>query len=434
MKVLGFKARNVLGVTEVDVNLEGHNLFLVCGRNGMGKSSTIRSMLLVLCGKSGMDEWPSPVLHQGTDEGYVEVKLSGDEELHEDNFFIARMNFTMKRGVPVDGELIITDSDGNPAPSARRMMQSLYKLRGFDPLEFTRMKAKEQRAALCRVLGIDLDGMDSQKAKLYSERTLVGKQGTNKKVIAEAMPHHPSVPAKPVQIAELVARRDAAKESNKAHRESTKLIVDLNNEANELSQDIASLLAQVEAKRAKLVKTTDAITAEQLTLSQIQLVDIAPIEQEVAEADAVNAKVAENAARELAMAEVTDLRKQYATLTDEMDAIEEQKKAILANAKWPVPGMSVDADGVLLNGLPLSQVSQHERTIVSAKIGILMNPKLRLMVSDRGSELDLETRKALDAILKEHDFQMIVEVVTNTDAEDERCQIVIQNGREKAKV
>jgi energy-coupling factor transporter ATP-binding protein EcfA2 len=433
MKVLSFKARNVLGLTEVDVNLEGHNLFLVCGRNGQGKSSTIRSLLMVLCGKSGMDDWPSPVLHKGTDEGYVEVKLSGDEELHEANFFIARMNFTMKRGVPVDGELVITDSAGNPAPSARRMMQSLYKLRGFDPLEFSRMKPKEQRAALCRVLGLDLDSMDQTKAKLYQERTVIGKQGSSKKVLAEAMPYHPEAPSKPVQIAELVARRDAAKESNKAHAEATKTLAKLHSEANELSQEIASLLAQVETKRAELVKTSESIDEQTLTLSQLKLVDIEPIEAEVRDADAINAKVAENAAREAALNEVADLRRQYSSLTEEMDAIEESKKRMLSEAKWPVPGMSVDADGVLLNDLPLSQVSQHERTIVSAKIGILMNPKLRLMVSERGSELDLETRKALDQILKENDFQMIVEVVTNTEEEDQRCQIVIENGREKGK-
>lgn len=436
MKVLSFQARNVLGLKYIDINLEGHNLYLIGGANGQGKSSAIRSLLMILCGKSGMDDWPSPVLHKGGEEegGFIEVKLSGDEGLHEEHFFTARMDFTMKRGVPVDGELVILDSTGNPAPSARSMMRSLYKLRGFDPLEFTRMKPKEQRAILCRVLGINLDEMAVRRAALFSERAVVNKQGVTKKALAETMAFFPEAPYDPVPIADLVARRDSAKENNKAFTEATKQVVKLNGEANELSQDIASLLAQVESKRAQLVKTTATIEQSQLALGKMSVIDIAPIEQEVFEADAVSAKVAANNKRKSAMEELNDLRKQSADLSQGMANIDEEQKFMLANAKWPVPGMSVDADGVLLNDLPLSQVSQHERTVVSAKIGILMNPKLRLMVSERGSELDTNTRVALDEILKENDFQMIVEVVTNDESEDERCQIVIENGREKGKV
>ena len=434
MKVLSFQARNVLGLQYIDVDLEGHNLYLVGGANGQGKSSTIRSLLMILCGKSGMDDWPSPVLHKGEEDGYIEVKLSGDEELHEDHFFTARMDFAMKRGVPVDGELVILDSAGNPAPSARSMMRSLYKLRGFDPLEFTRMKPKEQRAVLCRVLGIDLDEMAVRRAALFSERAIVNKQGVTKKAVAESMAFFPEAPGHLVPIADLVARRDSAKENNKAFSDATKLIAKLNGESNELSQEISSLLAQVESKRAQLVEATDAIEQAQSSLGQMSVIDIAPIEQEVFEADAISAKVTANNKRKSAMEELNDLRKQSADLSVRMTNIDEEQKFLLANARWPVPGMSVDADGVLLNDLPLSQVSQHERTIVSAKIGILMNPKLRLMVSERGSELDATTRAALDEILKENDFQMIVEVVTNNESEDERCQIVIENGREKGKV
>jgi hypothetical protein len=162
-------------------------------------------------------------------------------------------------------------------------------------------------------------------------------------------------------------------------------------------------------------------------------IDIAPIEKEVAEADETNRKVAANQARKVAMEELESLRKESSDLTEAMKEIDEQQKDLLAAAKWPVPGMSVDADGVLLNGLPLEQVCQRDKTIVSANIGILQNPELRLMVSERGSELDIETRDGLAEILKNEDFQMIIEVVTNSEADEERCSVVIEDGAVKAK-
>jgi hypothetical protein len=147
-------------------------------------------------------------------------------------------------------------------------------------------------------------------------------------------------------------------------------------------------------------------------------VDLAPIEQEVAEADATNEKVAATKARKAALDEVEANRNEWKRLTDEMDAIDEQQREMVAKATGPVPGMSVDDDGVLLNGIPLEQSCQRDKTIVSARIGILQNPELRLMVSERGSELDLETREALDEILKAEDFQMIVEFVTRSDDDE----------------
>jgi hypothetical protein len=64
-------------------------------------------------------------------------------------------------------------------------------------------------------------------------------------------------------------------------------------------------------------------------------------------------------------------------------------------------------------------------------MGIALNPELKLFVCEDGSDLDNDTLAALDAILKEHDFQMIVEVVTRTAEDESLCAIVIHDGHVK---
>jgi len=57
-----------------------------------------------------------------------------------------------------------------------------------------------------------------------------------------------------------------------------------------------------------------------------------------------------------------------------------------------------------------------------------LNPELRLLVCEHGSDLDLDTLSALDAVLKENDFQLIAEVVTRSKEDEERCAVVIADG------
>ena len=112
-----------------------------------------------------------------------------------------------------------------------------------------------------------------------------------------------------------------------------------------------------------------------------------------------------------------------------MDDIEAAQKLRVKEAKFPVEGMSMDSDGIMLHGLPFEQASQAERIMASVDVGIAMNPELRLMICKDGNAMDKDTIDALDAKLAESDFQMIVEVVTNNDSEEERCAVVIRDGK-----
>jgi len=90
--------------------------------------------------------------------------------------------------------------------------------------------------------------------------------------------------------------------------------------------------------------------------------------------------------------------------------------------------MELNEDGLVWNNLPFEQASTSQRIMASVAVGMRLNPELRLLVCEHGSDLDVDTLDALDAVLKEHQFQMICEVVTRSKEDEERCAVVIADG------
>ena len=127
----------------------------------------------------------------------------------------------------------------------------------------------------------------------------------------------------------------------------------------------------------------------------------------------------------LRLKEVRDL---YQLMTDRIAEIDREKAKEIANADWPLPGMEFTEDGILLNDLPFEQASTSQRIMASVAVGMKLNPTLRLMVCDSGSELDSETLDELARTLKENDFQMLVELVTRSKEDRDRCAVIISDG------
>ena len=50
MNVLRLQVHNIMRISDLDLDLDGHHLVLVGGKNGQGKTSAIKSLLMALCG------------------------------------------------------------------------------------------------------------------------------------------------------------------------------------------------------------------------------------------------------------------------------------------------------------------------------------------------------------------------------------------------
>ena len=168
---------------------------------------------------------------------------------------------------------------------------------------------------------------------------------------------------------------------------------------------------------------SDLIEAE-----KANLIDDGPIREQIRSAADINKAVQAKAEYKAKAAELQSLRRGSNSLTEKLKSIDQEKARLLENAKWPLPGMSIDEDGVLMDGVPFEQASKAQRVIASVKILMAMNPKLRLMICQDGNDLDNETLAALEKTLEDNDYQMVLEFVTRSVEDEERCAVVFRDG------
>ena len=78
-------------------------------------------------------------------------------------------------------------------------------------------------------------------------------------------------------------------------------------------------------------------------------------------------------------------------LTAQMKELQERKKAAIEAAKLPVSGLEFGEGELLLNGVPLAQLSAAEQLKLSMDISMAENPQLKVVLLKDASLLDNES-------------------------------------------
>ena len=446
MKIISYEAHNVLGVRDIRFDMQGRHLFLVGGKNGQGKTSALTALVMTLCGKSGMGtkDYPAIALRDGEKKGKVTIELTGSDAMHEPTGLTAELSLRRKSSGVVVEEFRLLDSTGEEAPEPRKTLQRLFQLKAFDPLEFERMKPKEKASCVQQMLGLDLSKYDKEHKEVFEERTVLARDGKKLAAQLEGMTKHKDAPKEEVKVSDLLTEVDKLQEENKARAEMEKLADSLNLRQSDLAEEseillkgIANLQEQIAAMQKEVEETRKqisvAVSAEKNARKRIEelpdrTADILAVKVNIAKADITNRYVRENQAYDKLAKEVKDSRTQWKQLDDRLKEIADERAEEVSNADWPIEGMELQEDGLVWNGLPFEQASTSQRIMASVAVGMRLNPELRLLVCEHGSDLDVDTLDALDAILKKNDFQMVVEMVSRTKEDEERCAVVIADG------
>lgn len=430
MKIISYKVHNVMRISDMELEMDGANLVLVGGKNGHGKSSALKALLMALCGKRDMD-WPDIALKDGETEGWVTVNLSGDDELQEYDRITVELLLRKKRGGVVAEEFRVLDSTGEEAPEPRALLRRLYEFRAFDPLDFERAKPKDRAELLRKLVGLDFSELDEKRKAIYAERTVVNTAGKNLKAIAEDIEFPEDTPDEAPSARELFEDLEAAQRHNRkveAERISHRSIIE---KVEQTQAEIDKYEARLKEASERLVSMQEALTKQFEAVKGLEEIDVSPIQERINTADSITANVAAKQKKAEIMSELEEMREKSKSCTKKLESIDATKQERLENAQWPLPGMSLDESGVLLDGLPFEQASKAQRVLSSVKVGMALNPKLRLLVCEDGNDLDNETLAALDKALKDNDFQMLLEFVTRNDEDEKRCAVVFHEGAPK---
>jgi len=404
MKIIRLSASNFMRLVAVEIKPEG-NVITIAGKNCAGKSSVLNAIVAALGGKNVAPKKP---IRDGQQKAIVVVET---EEL------------TIARKFTSSGSYLeVTNKDGFAAKSPQAVLDKLVGALAFDPLAFTERPDKEQRKILIDLMGVDVAAHDKKIAALRSRRNDLMAQKKRACDEQAEMPQWEGVPEEEASLASLVAQMNKANAANKEYD-------DLQGLADQQLRELVSLQDELKEIKTRIATAEKAAQESQAKLSQMQHIDTAEIEAQAAALEETNRKVRDN---RLYAAKQEDIGRLAEEIHAEYQAIQQaeaDKANALASVKLPLDGLSVDADGVTYQGIPLSQVNHAKQLEISMAIQMALNPKLRVMLCN-GNGLDDDTFAAIVKMAEERDYQVWLEKAGT----DGKFGVVIEDGHIKGEL
>lgn len=411
-RLIQLNVRNFLGIEAVQIEPDG-NLVVLNGPNGAGKSSVLTAIWALLASKAGLKNIDQPV-HNGKGTAVIEgvIDLGDGETLRITRSFTAAggMNIKVMAG---DGSMAVR----SPETALKKLFTSI----SFDPLAFSKMKGKEQVEVYLRAVDteLDLDELNVKRAEIFDQRTEINREVTAATATLQGLAESTaSADDEEVSGASIMAERDAAQAIIDERERAVRLAQTRGHEyemAKDRVKDLESELARAIALRDEA--KADHAAAVDATTALPPAPDTSGFAERLTEIEETNRQIRlakqRRALKESATANETEARK----LTDALDKIDADKRAVIAKVPQIVPGLTFDEEGMIFNGVPLAQASGSERLLVSCQVGMALNPTVRVMTVQDGPLLDTASMEMLERLAEEKDFTVWIERQLGTDAE-----------------
>ncbi len=425
MRIIQLQAENFKRLKAVDIKPNG-DVVNISGRNGQGKSSIIDAMWAAL---GGVENMPAEPVRKGSEKAIIRLDL-GD--------YIVTRKMTQKDGEPFTTTLVVETPDGMKASKPQALLNGLLGKFSLDPMAFIRMSPKEQFDALkFLVPGLDLDDIKKKDVHDYELRTVENRKAKEARAAAGAIDAKDK-PAVRVDTAQITADIGRASEHNQAIAErktrreqaasqvvsADKAIANLRGQINTWTDLILDAETQIESHQ-KIANETQAKLLAAPTLPEP--LDTAKLAQALADANAANAEAEKQERRDELLQTATRHEKAAEALTEAIEAREEHKRTAIAAAKFPVEGLSLGEESVLIDGVPFGQAATSQKIKTSVSLAMAMNPDIRVIRIEEGSLLDSDALKVIADMAKGSDFQVWVESVSDGTGSG----IIIEDGQIK---
>jgi len=400
LKIVQLTAENIKRLQAVTITPDG-NMEIIGGDNAQGKTSLLDSIEMALNGGKSIP--PNPI-RKGQKKARVVIDLG---ELKVER------RFTNK------GSILEVKSNGVIQSSPQRILDELIGKLTFDPLGFINMKPVDQLKTLKDLVGIDFDDLDAKRQTLYAERAEVNRDVKNLEGQLEGIPDE-TAPEAPIVVAALLAEIEQAEQHNQKSAEAQR-------QAEIIAAEIVALNAELERlrERAIQIKADKArLDAECAAIEIPAPQDTSELKAQLQSAEAVNQKVRDAEERKRVEKLLTSKRSESTKLTLAIEGVDNEKEIRLTKAKFPVEGLSLGEDGVLLNQLPLEQASSAEALKLSVAMGFALHPRLKVLLIRDGSLLDENSLKTVAEMAQEHDGQVWIERVSKGS----ECSVIIEDG------
>lgn len=289
----------------------------------------------------------------------------------------------------------------------------------FNPLGFFRMSSEEQARALLSLSSVEdletqLENLRMREKDIYEQRTpYISEQ---RRLRGVPKPEHPK--PEPVSVKEEMQQLGKLQAQQREWQDKARKKLLLKNRHEEIEEEQGRI-------RERIAQLQEDLKGMEKDKAEVEAA-IDKIQEELAEQPDVEGQIEEVQARIEQAEEVQELREPWneyeraqeqletveakvKELTEAIEGTREKRHELIAQADFPVDGLSFSEEGdVLLNDLPLEQASGRERIELGVTAALAHNPRLRTVLVDEGNDLDLEGMEQLYQLAEEHELQLVV--------------------------
>ena len=443
-KITKIKIKNLFGISEY--NGDGKSVEL-SGQNGVGKSSVIDAIRYALTNKSDRRY----IVRNGETEGEILIETDSGLRINRK----ARTNQADYKSVKQNGHEV-----GSP----ETFLKDIFTPLQLSPVEFMDKTEKEQNAIILDMIQYDwslqtirdwfgeipdwvsydqnilqiLNDIQSEKGDYYRNRQDVNRDIRNKKSfiedIASEIPEgYDAKKWENENLGELYQKIERARKENenieKAKRfaaEKERLVKEKERLEAQLRENeirMSGLAEKKEDKSAVIKKEYEANVAkydsameEYKDIAEKDLIDFSELQEQAQQTEKMKSYLNE-------YKRMLDLQDEVAELTEESEEytrkIEKARMLpgeILETATIPINGLTVK-DGIpLINGLPISNLSDGEKLDLCIDVAIQKPNGLQIVLIDGVEKMSTKMRESLYKKCKDKGLQFIA--TRTTDEED----------------
>lgn len=469
MKISKIKISNLFGIKEI--NLNGKDVEL-SGANGVGKTSILDAIRYALTNSSNRDY----IVKKGETEGEIIIEtdtgLSIDRKkrTQSSDYKSIKQNGNEVNSPETFLREIFTPMQLEPVEFCQMTKEQQNRII-LDLIDFKwdLNWIKEQFGEI--PVGIDyeqnilqvLNDIQSEKSPYYLERQEIQRTIRNNRAfisdIAEGLPENYNAEKwENFNLTEKLKELMTIKEKNNKINEAREFINNYNNrvkgydaerqiaiaaeeknmqvEKEQLEKDIARMEEQIKANKEKLqnlgktledkknianleyekkIAALDESIGRAKEYANQEPIDITEMQAECDLAEKMKSYINEYKRMKDYEAQNEELLEQAKALTNKIEHARELPGEILKTAKIPVEGLTVENGKPLIDGKPISNLSEGEQLMLCVDVALSKPNNLKLILLDGVEKLSDENRKLLYNKCKEKGLQYIATRTSNSN-------------------
>lgn len=406
-KINTLELENVKRIKAIKLEPSENGLTIVGGKNNQGKTSVLDSIAWVLGGN----------------------KYKPSTAQREGSVIPPHLKITLSNGIIVErsgknGSLKVIDPNGNK--SGQQLLNSFIEQLALDLPKFMESSSKDKANVLLKIIGVGdkLYELDNQEQKLYNQRHTIGQIADQKSKYAKEMPVYSGVPNEPVYAAELIKQQQEILANNGENQRKRNNLQSIESRANELQKQIKQLEDEKTRMSIELTKTLADLETARKTVLMLKDESTAELEKNISDIDSLNQKIRANLDREKAEIDAEDYKKQYDSLTDDIDSIRTERAELLNKADMPLKDLSVVNGELVYKGFGWDNMSGSDQLKVATAIVRKLNPECGFVLLDKLEQMDTDTLNDFGRWLEQEGLQAIATRVSTGD----ECSVIIEDG------